>query len=79
MPCRFFPAGPPHRASNSDSGGVNSLLSAGGISEKRGLFFLYPDRRNYLTGITVSAAEMEQLNLHPHAFHGEWNYTIRPR
>ena len=37
------------------------------------------DRRHYLTGITVSAEEMEPLNLHPHAFHGEWNYTIRPR
>ena len=37
------------------------------------------DRRHYLTGITVSTEEMEQLNLHPHAFHGEWNYTIRPR
>lgn len=37
------------------------------------------DRRHYKTGIAVSAGEMKQLNIQPHAFHGEWNYTIRPR
>jgi len=37
------------------------------------------DPRHYATGITVSAEEMKQLNIEPHAFHGEWNYTIRPR
>ncbi len=36
------------------------------------------DQRHYATGITVSAEEMKELNLHPHAFYGEWNYTIRP-
>jgi hypothetical protein len=27
----------------------------------------------------VSDAEMADLKLTPHEFHGEWNYTIRPR
>jgi hypothetical protein len=27
----------------------------------------------------VSDAEMATLNLQPAAFHGDWNYTIRPR
>jgi hypothetical protein len=36
------------------------------------------DRRQYPTGRKVSDAEMEQVNLKPDKFHGEWNYTIRP-
>jgi len=36
------------------------------------------DRRRYPTGRKVSNAEMEQVNLEPDKFHGEWNYTIRP-
>jgi len=27
----------------------------------------------------VSEAEMQVLQITPHEFHGEWNYTIRPR
>ena len=34
------------------------------------------DRRRYPTGIEVTKAAMEQVNLQPHKFHGEWNYTI---
>lgn len=37
------------------------------------------DTRQYKTGIEVSAEEMRQLKVQPHAFHGEWNYTIQPR
>ena len=37
------------------------------------------DRRKYATGRTVTKAEMQQINLHPARFHGEWNYVIRPR
>ncbi len=37
------------------------------------------DRRKYATGRTVTKAEMQQINLHPERFHGEWNYVIRPR
>jgi hypothetical protein len=37
------------------------------------------DRRRYATGRKVSDDELATLNLVPHAFHGEWNYSIRPR
>jgi hypothetical protein len=36
------------------------------------------DRNLYPTGIKVSDAEMAAVQLEPAAFHGEWNYTIRP-
>ena len=37
------------------------------------------DKRRYATGVVVSRAEMRGLALHPHAFHGDWNYELRPR
>ena len=37
------------------------------------------DTNSYDTGIKVSDAELAQLKLTPHAFHGEWNYQVRPR
>ena len=37
------------------------------------------NRRQYATGINVSDAELEQVNLHRDRFHGEWNYTIHPQ
>ena len=37
------------------------------------------DRRKYATGRAVTKAEMQQVNLQPQRFHGEWNYVIRPR
>jgi hypothetical protein len=37
------------------------------------------DRRKYPTGLKVTDEEMKRLNLDRHKFHGEWNYTIRPR
>src|ERR1700730_277042 len=37
------------------------------------------DRRRYLVGRKVSNDEIATVNLTPHAFHGEWNYLIRPR
>jgi len=36
------------------------------------------DRRKYPTGVEVTDAMMESVNLEPHTFHGEWNYTIAP-
>ena len=32
----------------------------------------------YKTGIKITNNQMEQLPLHPHNWHGEWNYTIVP-
>ena len=37
------------------------------------------DKRNYKKGIEVSKKEMDAINLIKHNFHGEWNYTIKPR
>ena len=37
------------------------------------------DDARYPAGVKVSDAEMADLKLTPHAFHGEWNYTIEPR
>ena len=37
------------------------------------------DKRRYKTGLVVTPAEMRRLALHPYAFHGDWNYELRPR
>jgi len=37
------------------------------------------DTNQYETAIKVSDSELSALNLKPDSFHGEWNYTIRPR
>jgi len=37
------------------------------------------DTSLYPTGIKVSDAALAAVRLEPAAFHGEWNYTIRPR
>jgi len=39
----------------------------------------YLDSASYPTGVTVTDAEMESLRIERDTFHGEWNYTIRPR
>ena len=36
------------------------------------------DTRTYPTKVKVTKQQMERVRLHPHEFHGEWNYTIRP-
>ena len=37
------------------------------------------DKRKYPLKVKVSDEEMKALNIEPHEFHGEWNYTIKPR
>ena len=37
------------------------------------------DRNTYPAGVKISDAALTALNLDRHEFHGEWNYTIRPR
>lgn len=37
------------------------------------------DKRKYPPGIVISEAQMNDLGLHEHDFHGEWNYELRPR
>ncbi len=36
------------------------------------------DRGKYPMGVAVTDAQMARITLLPHAFHGEWNYTVRP-
>lgn len=37
------------------------------------------DTKTYNTGIKVTDKEMMSMNLEKHDFHGEWNYTIKPK
>ncbi len=37
------------------------------------------DTNTYPAGIKITDEQMSRLNLQRHDFHGEWNYTIRPR
>jgi len=37
------------------------------------------DHGSYPQGTVVTDEQMAQVNLKPHGFHGDWNYTIRPR
>ena len=37
------------------------------------------DTNAYPDGVSVSDAAMKTLYLEADAFHGEWNYTLRPR
>jgi hypothetical protein len=37
------------------------------------------DKNIYPTGVKVPDAEMNLLNITRNAFHGDWNYTIKPQ
>jgi len=37
------------------------------------------DRRRYKKGIKVPTATIKKLQIQPHKFHGEWNYTVFPQ
>jgi hypothetical protein len=37
------------------------------------------DERRYKKGIKISKAQFRTLNIVPCKFHGDWNYTIKPR
>jgi hypothetical protein len=37
------------------------------------------DRNAYPQGVIVTDDQMAKVRLQPHRFHGEWNYTIRPK
>ena len=36
------------------------------------------DPRSYAKGVAVTAEQMAKIRLEPHAFHGDWNYTVLP-
>jgi DNA-binding transcriptional ArsR family regulator len=52
---------------------VSSTKTCSGLQVKAKL-----DKQKYPTGIVISDDEIEELNIKPHTFHGEWNYTISP-
>jgi len=52
---------------------IGSTTTRTGLSIKVRL-----DKNKYQKGIKVSKEEIQQLNLHRHEFHGDWNYTIKP-
>ena len=37
------------------------------------------DRRTYQKGLKITDSQLATLNLKPHKFHGEWNYSLHPR
>jgi hypothetical protein len=37
------------------------------------------DRNKYPKGVKVSDAQFDAVNISRHDFHGDWNYTIKPR
>ena len=37
------------------------------------------DPGRYPKGVVVRDEQMARIQLKPHTFHGDWNYTIRPR
>lgn len=37
------------------------------------------DSGPYPKGIKITDADMQTLNITPHDFHGDWDYTINPR
>jgi len=36
------------------------------------------DENKYPKGVKITVSQLAAVNLTPHAFHGEWNYTISP-
>jgi len=51
----------------------------GSTKTKTGLkVYAMIDKNDYPKGVKVSDQEFSLLNLRPHEFHGEWNYTIKP-
>ena len=53
---------------------IGNTRTAAGLRVKAKL-----DKRKYPTGVVTTKAEMDALSLHRNAFHGDWNYELRPR
>ena len=52
----------------------------GGTKTQQGLeVYCELDQNTYEKGRKVTDEQMASINLHPNRFHGEWNYTIKPR
>ena len=53
---------------------IGATVTTAGLKVKARL-----DKRRYPTKVKVTDEQMREVNIKPHAFHGEWNYTISPR
>ena len=53
---------------------IGSTRTAAGLRVQARL-----DEGTYPTGVVTTKAEMDALSLHRNAFHGDWNYELRPR
>jgi hypothetical protein len=53
---------------------IGSTTTRSGLKVKAVL-----DKRQYETGRKVADREMQALQLKRHVFHGDWNYTLKPR
>jgi hypothetical protein len=53
---------------------IGETRTATGLAIRAGL-----DRTSYPTGRKVSSEQLAQLQVEAASFHGEWNYTLRPR
>jgi hypothetical protein len=53
---------------------ISNTTNRGGLVVRSQL-----DRRHYPTGKKISAKEFQALQIERDAFHGDWNYVIRPR
>jgi hypothetical protein len=53
---------------------IGSTTTSTGLTVRAAL-----DTERYATGIKVSDEELAAVQLAPHEFHGDWNYTIKPR
>lgn len=53
---------------------IGSTTTAAGLRVRSEI-----DHGSYPKGTVVTDEQMAQVNLKPHGFHGDWNYTLRPR
>ena len=53
---------------------IGSTRTAAGLRVKAKL-----DKRKYAAGVSVTKSQMSSIALTTDAFHGEWNYELRPR
>jgi hypothetical protein len=53
---------------------ISNTTNRGGLVVRARL-----DRRRYPTGKKISAKDFNALQIERDAFHGDWNYVVRPR
>jgi hypothetical protein len=58
---------------------MSASQQACSTSSLNGKVYARLDETDYPKGVAVSNAELAQVNIRRHEFHGDWNYTILPR